>query len=55
MSKQASKFQKAFMSRMYRGKEIFKPLNTGFVDKHVASIREWVPISSSTLKTAISS
>lgn len=42
MSKQASKFQKAFMSRVYRGKEIFKPLNTGFVDEYVASIREWV-------------
>ena len=27
---------------MYRGKEIFKPLNTGWVDEHVACVREWV-------------
>ena len=30
------------MSRMYRGKEIFKPLNTGWIDKNVACVREWV-------------
>ena len=30
------------MSRMYRGKEIFKPLNTGWIDGHVACVREWV-------------
>ena len=29
MSKQATEFQKREMSKMYRGKEIFKPLNTG--------------------------
>ena len=29
MSKQATEFQKKEMSKMYRGKEIFKPLNTG--------------------------
>ena len=27
---------------MYRGKEIFKPLNTGWIDEHVACGREWV-------------
>ena len=42
MSKQATEFQKKEMSRMYRGKEIFKPLNTGWVDEHVACVREWV-------------
>jgi len=30
------------MSRMFRGKGIFKPLNTGFIDENVASLREWV-------------
>ena len=42
MSKKATEFQKKEMSRMYRGKEIFKPLNTGWVDEHVACVREWV-------------
>ena len=32
MSKQATEFQKKEMSRMYRGKQIFKPLNTGWTD-----------------------
>lgn len=27
---------------MYRGKEIFKPLNTAWVGEHVACVREWV-------------
>ena len=42
MSRQATNFQKTAMSRMYRGKEIFKPLNTGWIDEHVACVREWV-------------
>ena len=42
MSRQATEFQKKEMSRMYRGKEIFKPLNTGWIDEHVACVREWV-------------
>ena len=42
MSKKATEFQRVAMSRMYRGKQIFKPLNTGWVDEHVASVREWV-------------
>lgn len=29
MPKKAAEFQKKGMSRMYRGKEIFKPLNIG--------------------------
>ena len=31
MSKQDSKNQQKFMSFMFRGKEILKPLNTGFI------------------------
>lgn len=42
MSKKASDFQKKVMSRGYRGKEIFKPLNTGWIDEHVACVREWI-------------
>ena len=42
MSKRATEFQKKEMSRMYRGKQIFKPLNTGWIDEHVASVREYV-------------
>ena len=42
MSKKASQFQKKVMSLGYRGKEIFKPLNTGRIDEHVSCIREWI-------------
>ena len=42
MSKFASKFQKVLMSFSYRGKEIFKPLNTGWIDEKVSAVREWV-------------
>ena len=42
MSKFASKFQKVLMSFSYRGKEIFKPLNTGSIDERVSAVREWV-------------
>ena len=42
MSRQATEFQKKEMSRVYRGKAIFKPLNTGWIDEHVACVREWV-------------
>ena len=42
MSKKASDFQKKVMSLGYRGKEIFKPLNTGWIDEHVACVREWI-------------
>ena len=30
------------MSMVYRGKEIFKPLNTGWINENVACVREWV-------------
>ena len=42
MSRKASNFQKVVMSWGYRGKEIFKPLNTGRIDDHVACVREWI-------------
>ena len=42
MSKNDSKFQVKFMSFMFKGKEIFKPLNTGFIDERVSCIREYV-------------
>ncbi len=42
MSKSASKFQEKFMSWKFRGKEIFKPLNTGRIDEHVICVREFV-------------
>jgi len=42
MSKKATKFQKKVMSRLFRGKGIFNPLNTGYIDEHIASLREWV-------------
>lgn len=39
MSKKATEFQKKEMSKMYRGKEIFKPLNTGWIDENVAGAK----------------
>lgn len=42
MSKQASEFQEKSMSRFFRGKEIFKPLNTGCIDEYVRCVREFV-------------
>ncbi len=42
MSKKATEFQRKSMSRLYRGKEIFKPLATGWIDDNVACVREWV-------------
>lgn len=42
MSKQASEFQEKTMSRFFRGKEIFKPLNTGHIDERVSCVREFV-------------
>ena len=42
MSKKATEFQKKEMSKMYRGKEIFKPLNTGWINENIACVREWV-------------
>lgn len=42
MSKKASQFQVKAMSLGYRGKGIFKPLNTGRIDEHVSCVREWI-------------
>lgn len=42
MSKQASEFQEKSMALLYRGKEIFKPLNTGHIDDRVCCVREFV-------------
>ena len=42
MAKKDSNFQVKFMSFVFRGKEIFKPLNTGFIDEKVGCIREYV-------------
>jgi len=42
MTRQASEFQYKVMSLAYRGKEVFKPLNTGWIDEHVACVREYV-------------
>lgn len=42
MSKKATEFQRAFMSWKYRGKQIFKPLNTGWIDERVGCVREWI-------------
>ena len=30
------------MSALFRGRAIFKPLNTGWIDGHVACVREWI-------------
>ena len=30
------------MSMLFRGKAIFKPLNTGRIDEHVSCVREWI-------------
>lgn len=42
MSKQASAFQEKVMSLLYRGKEIFRPLNTGRIDERVSCVREFI-------------
>lgn len=41
-TKQASKLQVKFMALKLRGKEIFKPLNTGRIDERVSCVREFV-------------
>ena len=42
MARKDSEQQKKSMSRLFRGKAIFKPLNTGRIDQRVACVREWV-------------
>ena len=42
MARKDSENQKKSMSAMFRGRAIFKPLNTGRIDERVACVREWV-------------
>ena len=42
MARKDSEHQKKSMSMLFRGKAIFKPLNTGRIDEHVSCVREWV-------------
>ena len=42
MAKKDSENQKKSRSLLFRGRAIFKPLNTGWIDDHVACVREWV-------------
>ena len=42
MARKDSENQKKSMSALFRGKEIFKPLNTGRIDEKVACVREWI-------------
>ena len=42
MARKDSENQKRSMSAMFRGKAIFKPLNTGWIDDHVSCVREWI-------------
>ncbi len=42
MARKDSEQQKRSMSVLFRGKAIFKPMNTGRIDEHVACVREWV-------------
>ena len=42
MARKDSEHQKKSMSLLFRGKAIFKPLNTGWIDAHTACVREWI-------------
>ena len=42
MARKDSNNQKRSMSAMFRGRAIFKPLNTGRIDERVACVRVWV-------------
>jgi len=42
MARKDSDHQKKSMGLLFRGKAIFKPLNTGRIDERVACVREWV-------------
>ena len=42
MARKDSEHQKKSMSALFKGRAIFKPLNTGRIDEHVACVREWV-------------
>ena len=40
MSRKASEFQYKVMSLAYSGKEVFKPLGTGWIDERDACVRD---------------
>ncbi|MBE6118361.1 MAG: MBL fold metallo-hydrolase [Erysipelotrichaceae bacterium] len=42
MARKDSEHQKTSMSLLFRGRDIFKPLNTGRIDERVSCVREWV-------------
>ena len=42
MSRKDTEDQRKSMSRLFRGTQIFKSLNTGRIDEHVACVREWI-------------
>ena len=42
MARKDSEHQKKSMSVLFRGRAIFKPLNTGWINDNVACVREWV-------------
>ena len=42
MSRKDTEDQRKSMSRLFKGTQIFKPLNTGRIDEHVACVREWI-------------
>lgn len=42
MARKDSENQKKSMSKLFRGRAIFKPLNTGWIDDRVACVREWI-------------
>ena len=42
MARKDSEHQKKSMSALFRGKAIFKPLNTGWINENVACVREWI-------------
>ena len=42
MARKDSEHQKKSMSKLFRGRAIFKPLNTGRIDDRVACVREWI-------------
>jgi hypothetical protein len=39
MARKDTENQKRSMSKLFRGRAIFKPLNTGRIDEHVACVR----------------
>ena len=42
MSRKATEDQRKSMSRLFRGTQIFKPLNSGHIDARVSCVREWI-------------